>query len=199
MRGWHGESKRHSLAAKGVATGSLSSYNPHILHEEYRPHGEELYLPISESTIPLRDRISDQESNIRISLKREREIPKIKIGDAGDVADLVGNMQDYDREFFKVIYLDTKNRVIGIETISRGSIDANIVHPRELFKGAILANATSILLVHNHPSGIPEPSEDDIKISSEINEVGKVVRMRVLDHIIIGKEGYTSLKSKGLF
>ena len=91
-----------------------------------------------------------------------------------------------DREVFSVILLDVKNRVIGINVVSIGSLSASVVHPREVFKAAILANAANIILTHNHPSGDPAPSKEDINITARLVQAGRLMDIPVLDHIIIG-------------
>lgn len=104
-----------------------------------------------------------------------------------------------DRELFIALYLNTKNCVTGIEVISIGSLNASIVHPREAFKGAILHNAASLIVAHNHPSGDTTPSKEDISVTERLVEVGDVMGIEVLDHIIIGEgRDYLSLKEQGL-
>lgn len=115
-----------------------------------------------------------------------------------DVADLVmGEMQHLDREHFKALLLNTKNRVIRIETISIGTLNSSSVHPRELFKNAVLYSAAAIILVHNHPSGDPTPSDQDIEITERLVEAGKLLGIEVLDHVIIGNS-FASMKQTGL-
>lgn len=91
-----------------------------------------------------------------------------------------------DREVFAVLFLNTKNKVIGIHDVSVGSLTASVVHPREVFKAACLANAASIILTHNHPSGDPAPSKEDINITARLVQAGRLMDIPVLDHIIIG-------------
>ena len=91
-----------------------------------------------------------------------------------------------DRENFVVMLLDTKNVVIGINVVSVGSLTSTAAHPREVFKPAILSNANSIIIAHNHPSGDPSPSEEDTKVTNRLVEGGKLLGIEVLDHIIIG-------------
>jgi len=98
-----------------------------------------------------------------------------------------------------VLLLDTRGQLIKTSEISVGSLDSSIVHPREVFKEAISASAASVIFVHNHPSGDPEPSEDDIKLTKRLAQAGEIVGIEVLDHLIIGDRNYLSLKSKGLF
>ena len=98
------------------------------------------------------------------------------------------------KEFFYVLLLDTKNKIISKEKISEGSLNASIVHPREVFKPAIKKSSNAIILVHNHPSGDVNPSVEDIHVTNRLLEVGKIVGIKVLDHIIIGDGQYLSLK-----
>ncbi|ARR10765.1 JAB domain-containing protein [Paenibacillus bovis] len=105
-----------------------------------------------------------------------------------------------DREVMGVLFLDTKNQVNGVEIASIGTLNSAPVHPRELFKAAILHNAAAVLMFHNHPSGNPEPSEPDIKVTQLMAEAGKTLGIELLDHLIIGEgERYTSLKEQGYF
>ena len=111
--------------------------------------------------------------------------------------------QDNDKEKLYVIILNIKNKVTGYSLISMGSLTSSIVHPREVLKPAILASAASIIIVHNHPSGDPEPSTDDMEITSRISKASSIMGINLLDHIILGFEaeefkGYYSFKQKGL-
>lgn len=101
-------------------------------------------------------------------------------------------------EEFWIICLDTKNQVIGLHMVSRGDLNSSVVHPRETFVRAILNNAASIILCHNHPSGNPTPSQADIDITRRLAEAGELLGIAVLDHIIIGDGNYVSLKEKML-
>ena len=124
--------------------------------------------------------------------------PLVKTPD--DVASVVrGRLKGKKKEYFLALLLDTRNRLIKVAEISIGSLDSSIVHPREVFKEAISASAASVIFVHNHPSGDPEASEDDIKLTRRLAEVGEIVGIDVLDHIIVGDKDYLSLKGKGLF
>ena len=95
-----------------------------------------------------------------------------------------------------ILLLDTKNRVIKDETISIGTLNASVIHPREIFKSAIKESAHSIILVHNHPSGEPEPSHEDTEITEKLFDAGELLNIKVLDHVIIGKDNYYSFKEK---
>lgn len=106
-------------------------------------------------------------------------------------------LADKDREHFIVASLDTKNQPVSINVCHIGSLNASIVHPREVMKSAILSNAVSIIVGHNHPSGLPEPSKEDIEVTRRLAEAGKIIGIDVLDHIIVGDESFISLKEKG--
>lgn len=106
-------------------------------------------------------------------------------------------LADKDREHFIVVSLDTKNQPVSINICHIGSLNASIVHPREVMKSAILSNAASIIVGHNHPSGMPEPSKEDIEVTKRLAEAGKIIGIDVLDHIIVGDKSYVSLKEKG--
>jgi len=117
-----------------------------------------------------------------------------------DVVGLVrGRLRGKKKEYFLALLLDTRGHLIKVSEISVGSLDTSIVHPREAFKEAISASAASVIFVHNHPSGDPEASEDDVKLTKRLAEAGEIVGIDVLDHIIIGDKNHLSLKGKGLF
>lgn len=101
-----------------------------------------------------------------------------------------------DKEHFMVLHLDTCNRVIKDEIISIGTLNSSLVHPREVFKSAIKESANAVILVHNHPSGNAEPSEEDIKITNILFKSGELLSIKVLDHIIISNDGYYSFRDK---
>jgi DNA repair protein RadC len=118
----------------------------------------------------------------------------------GEVASLfMDEMRHYDREHFKAALLNTKNQILRIVTISIGSLNASIVHPREIFKPAISASAASIILVHNHPTGDPSPSKEDVEFTRRFAKCGDLMGIQLLDHIIIGSGRYHSLKESGVF
>lgn len=135
----------------------------------------------------------------KVQLIPLRTAPTSKIGGPEDVSRLVREMEDYDRESAKIIHLDTKNQVMGIETISTGSLSASIVHPREAVKGAILNNSSSVIFVHNHPSGVCEPSNEDVHITGVLKEAFETVSIALLDSIIVGKGCHYSLRETGLY
>jgi len=116
-----------------------------------------------------------------------------------DAADLVmPELRDSPQECFKALFLNTKNEVLKTRTITTGSLDASLITPRELFKEAISMNSASVIIAHNHPSGDPTPSREDIEVSKRLCQAGQVVGIEVLDHIIIGDGRWVSLKERGL-
>jgi len=127
-----------------------------------------------------------------------RDKPLVKTPE--EVVRLVRNrLKDKQKEHFLALLLNTRNQLIKVAEISIGSLDTSIVHPREVFKEAISASAASAIFAHNHPSGDPTASEDDIKLTKRLAEAGEIIGIDVLDHIIIGDNSYVSLKREGLF
>ena len=115
-----------------------------------------------------------------------------------DVAEVLRTLlQDEATEVFGIVCLTTKHRVIAYHEVSRGALDATLVHPREVFKAAILANAAAIVLAHNHPSGDPTPSSADTELTRRLVEAGELLGIQVLDHLIIGDGGYLSFREMG--
>ncbi|MFE4810447.1 DNA repair protein RadC [Peribacillus simplex] len=106
-------------------------------------------------------------------------------------------MRFLSQEHFVCLYLNTKNQVLQKTTVFIGSLNASIVHPREVFKEAFKRSAASIICLHNHPSGDPSPSREDIEVTKRLVECGKIIGIEILDHIIIGEHKYVSLKEKG--
>ena len=124
---------------------------------------------------------------------------EIKITQPQSAADYVMEEMRYlKKEYLKLIMLNTKNVVVSIKDISIGSLNSSIVHPREVFIEAIKNSSASIIICHNHPSGDPTPSNEDINITNRLKECGKLLGIEVLDHIIIGNGTYISLKEKGV-
>ncbi len=116
-----------------------------------------------------------------------------------DVAEyLMEEMRYYQKEYFKVILLNTKNQIISTELISIGSLNSSIVHPREIFSVAVKKVSAAVILVHNHPSGDPTPSREDIEVTKRIVQAGEIIGISVLDHMIIGEGRYYSFREGGL-
>ncbi len=118
------------------------------------------------------------------------------ISDAQTVYALFSFLQQETKEHFIALHLDVKNRILCIDRVSAGTMTGSLIHPREVFKTALLSSAASLLLIHNHPSGDPTPSRDDISITEKLKGAGDLIGITVLDHVIIG-DGYVSLKEKG--
>jgi len=128
-----------------------------------------------------------------------RDKEEIFIREPKEVYEYLKNqMENLKKEQLKGLYLDSRNKLIYEELISLGTLTTNLIHPREVFRPAIEKSAAAIILVHNHPSGDPEPSEDDIKITQQLIEASKLINIEILDHIIIGKGKYISFKDKNL-
>lgn len=126
-------------------------------------------------------------------------VEEIKITEPKVVADIFKNeMQHLSQEVVKLMILNTKNVVISIKEVFRGSLNSSILHPREIFSEALKRNGASIIICHNHPSGDPTPSKEDVNITMRIKECGKLIGIDLLDHIIIGSKGYISLKEKSI-
>ena len=116
-----------------------------------------------------------------------------------DVVSLVmEEMRFLDREHFRAISLNTKNQVLSVDTVSVGSLNTSVVHPREVFKRAIALSAAAVILVHNHPSGDPSPSREDLQVTRRLVEAGNLLGISVLDHVVIGDGRYVSFREKGL-
>ena len=115
-----------------------------------------------------------------------------------DVYRLCRTLRRRKKEHFVVILVNSRNAVIGFETVSIGSLNASIVHPREVFLPAIENRAGSLILVHNHPSGDPTPSEEDLAITRRLVEAGRLVGIDVLDHVIVARDGFVSFKERKL-
>lgn len=118
--------------------------------------------------------------------------------DVVNLGKAVLQIDTYTEEVFAMITLNVKNKVTGVFEVSRGSLNTTVAHPREIYKRALLQNAASIIVFHNHPSGNPEPSKEDIDFNNRLCEVGKIIGIPVLDNIIIGDGKYVSLKERGI-
>ena len=120
-----------------------------------------------------------------------------KISGSIDVFKELKELENMTKEHFVVIYLDGKNAIINKETVSIGTLNQSLVHPREVFRSAIIHNAASIIVSHNHPSGVLEASKEDITVTKRLLECSKIIGIELLDHVIIVKDGYLSLRDEG--
>ena len=132
----------------------------------------------------------------RIALA-DKDIQRTIHGPQDVYVELVYDMLALDQEELRVLIMDTRNHILEIETIYKGSVNSSQVRIAEVFKGAIKKNATSIIIVHNHPSGDPAPSSEDIALTRAIIQAGKLLDIDVLDHIVIGHKQFVSMKEKG--
>ena len=135
-----------------------------------------------------------------VSVVREPRLPfpKPVINGPADAYDILKRQLAYeDREIFATVILDARNQVMGINTVSVGTVSSSLVHPRETFKPAIIMGASSIILAHSHPSGDPSPSKDDIELTQRLAKAGEILGIEVLDHIIIADDHFLSLKEAG--
>ena len=137
--------------------------------------------------------------NVHVSVVREKETndaPFLKTSE--EVFNNFRNLCFLDKEYFLALLLDSRAKLIGLHIVSVGTLNASLVSPREAFKAALNTNSASIIFIHNHPSGNPEPSSEDLMVTVRLYEASKILDIRLLDHIIIGEDSYTSLADEGL-
>jgi DNA repair protein RadC len=144
-----------------------------------------------------------RELRIRYSLKRNDEGRPVTMGrilnSPGDAAPVLIELLEHEpAEVFGILCLTTKHRVIAFHEVSRGTLDSTSAHPREVFRAAILSNAATICLAHNHPTGDPSPSSDDIQMTRRLIDAGAILGIHVLDHIVVGDGRYASFRQLGL-
>lgn len=133
--------------------------------------------------------------------KRALEVEDNNLPIIACAKDAVAQLQELrtaKKEHFVALYLNARNQLLSKETISIGTLNASLIHPREVFKSAIDHLAASILIAHNHPSGDCQPSEDDLEVTKRLKEAGKILGIEVVDHVIVTKNGFMSLKERGL-
>jgi len=138
-----------------------------------------------------------------IQLPLIRESRKERVRSPEDVAQLCSDIRDLAQETFHVLMLNAKNNLVNRVMATVGIVDASLVHPREVFRQAVAENAAAVVLVHNHPSGDPTPSAEDIRITRQMVEAGRILGILVTDHVIIGREsdgsrGFLSMRESGL-
>jgi DNA repair protein RadC len=137
-------------------------------------------------------------SHLEVSVVNETPpAERLPLRGSHDIYSLMTDLQTADREKFVVLHLDNKHRLLCLDVVSVGSLTASIVHPREVLKTALLVNAAAIVLVHNHPSGDPTPSREDLEITRRIREACDILGLRVLDHVIVGQGRYVSFVDDG--
>lgn len=171
------------------------------ISENYASTKELLNAPLPElEKIPGIGKVKSQQLKAALELSKELLLPSsedFRITQPEDAYEYAKFLSLQPEENLMIICLNTKNRVIHSEICSKGSVNASIVHPREVFCEAIKTRSASIIICHNHPSGDPEPSSEDISITKRLKECGKIIGIELLDHIILGDGRFVSLKEKG--
>jgi DNA repair protein RadC len=139
---------------------------------------------------------------VQLPLVRETGA-KPRVRTPADTAAICSDLQNLAQESFQVLLLNSKNYLLNRQMVTLGLADASLVHPREVFRQAIVENSAALLLIHNHPSGDSTPSAEDIRITKQLIEAGRIIDIKILDHVIIGRpsennKGYTSMREAGL-
>jgi DNA repair protein RadC len=140
----------------------------------------------------------------RVVLVKEKvekyELPRAIMNpeDAYKAITEITSVEEEAQEVFGILILNTKNKIVAVHEVSRGTLSSSLVCPREVFKPAVLHNAAAIICFHNHPSGDPEPSKEDIRTTKRLIEAGEIMGIEVFDHIIVSDDGYVSLKERGV-
>ena len=140
----------------------------------------------------------------RVVLVKEKvekyELPRAIMNpeDAYKAITEITSVEEEAQEVFGILILNTKNKIVAVHEVSRGTLNSSLVCPREVFKPAVLHNAAAIICFHNHPSGDPEPSKEDIRTTKRLIEAGEIMGIEVFDHIIVSDDGYVSLKERGV-
>ena len=172
---------------------------------------EQSSLPFDTPSQPVRTNYSVSVISLRLVRERDLTIPGNRIDSPAAAANiLMPLLVAWDRETLIAMHLDTKNRITALETIFIGSLNTrvclsrhgclgrHVIRPADVFKGALLHNAANIIIAHNHPSGDPTPSAEDIKTTTLLKSAGEILGIELLDHIVIGDGRYTSLKERNL-
>jgi len=133
----------------------------------------------------------------KLDIEGYGEYKPLKLSTPAEVYAHFRGLEESDKERFYSVLMDAKNNVIGVDMVSQGPVDSSPVHPREVYKSALLASATSVIFVHCHPSGDPEPSGSDRMITSQLEEAGNLLGIQVLDHVIIGRDEFYSFADRG--
>ena len=126
-------------------------------------------------------------------------LPALPFNSSSEVCNYFSTLIEEPREVVIAAYLDNKHRVLSIEEVSRGTLTASLFEPRAILQGALLSNAAALIIVHNHPSGDPKPSADDISVTARLKQIADLLPVRLLDHVIIGRDRFYSLKDNGCF
>src|SRR4030042_2569300 len=142
--------------------------------------------------------MKEEATRARINAIKVGRPPTRSVSSASEVYTLMSFLEHADREIFYILHLDVKNKVLGMEKISKGTLTNSLLHQREIFKGAVISNSARIICVHNHPSGDPNPSREDELITARIIQAGKILGIEILDHVIVGAIGrFYSMQAAG--
>jgi DNA repair protein RadC len=133
----------------------------------------------------------------KLVIEGQNEYRPLRLSCSADVYKAFKNLHESDKERFYAVHLDSKNTVLGVDMVSQGTIEGSPVHPGEVYKPAILNSAVSVIFVHSHPSGDPEPSVSDKELTKQLEMAGEIIGIEVLDHVIIGRDEYYSFADKG--
>jgi len=150
--------------------------------------------PKKERNSALKNHLKYLVPEMKLALIRETGVKPIAIKSAGCVGQFVEPMRHYSEEHFIAFHLDCRFHVIGFHEVSHGTLNASLVHPREVFKAALLANSYAIIVAHNHPGGIETPSKEDIETTKQLIAAGELLGVMVLDHVIVTATGLGSLR-----
>lgn len=126
----------------------------------------------------------------------ERYLREVSVKNSETAYHEMRDIKNWDKEVIVAFYLDTRNKIISREIVSIGTLNASVVHPREIFRTAIIRNACSIILAHNHPSGNVKPSNEDIEVTRKLKEAGVIIGIQLLDHLIVSREDYYSFEDE---
>ncbi len=137
--------------------------------------------------------------SVRLVRNGSRRYRPRRISQPGEVYEFLSDLQNLDREVFYSLHLDSKYNLVSCEEVSRGTLTCSLVHPREVYKGAILSSAAGIIVAHNHPSGDPTPSKEDRDVTRRLYQAGELLGIPLLDSVIIGHGHYRSMKEAGEF
>ena len=169
-------------------------------------HQQNLYLATTPSTMSNSFNLdlfrkTYQGPTIRVKLVAAENaaayLPAIPFTSSKEVWEYFSALEDEPREVVIATYLDNKHHVLSIEEVSRGTLTASLFEPRAILHGALLTNAAALIVLHNHPAGDPKPSTEDISVTKSLKQIADLLPIRFLDHIIIGKKSYVSLKDSG--
>lgn len=183
-----GRDRNGSLLLENPKTGKRCAANP----------------PAKRSSKPVKIELplaKYEDLRVRIGLVRSPKagkFPAVAIGNSEDVYKLMQPLSNEPQEIFAAIFMDAQNTVIGVAELHRGGITSAAIDPRIVFVPALLTGCVSIIFVHNHPSGSPKPSEDDVRLTKNLTKGADLFGIRVLDHVVIGGKGYKSLADAGM-